>query len=125
MTQQEIDALVAKNQSLERQIADQQNLKDQLSAANTEIQLLRTELTELQEACKGRFLVIVGAFKVPSNASDYSQTIKGAGYEGKIVPGPFGFDLVTYSTHESLPEALRSLNNARINVIESAWVYIK
>ncbi|MBN2698064.1 MAG: hypothetical protein JXR52_04510 [Bacteroidales bacterium] len=125
MTQEEINALVAKNQSLEQQVNAQQDLQGQLSAANAQIQSLKTELAELQEACKGRFMVIVGAFKVPSNATDYSQTIKNAGYEGKIVPGPFGFDLVTYSTHESLPEALRALSDAQVKVIDTAWIYIK
>ena len=125
MSQDQIDALVAKNQSLVNQIASCNALNDQLAAANAEIQSLRSELTALQEATKGKFQVIVGAFKVPSNAADYSQTIKSAGYEGKIVSGPFGFDLVTYSSHESLVESLRSLDQARTNVIETAWVYVR
>lgn len=125
MSQEEIDAMVSKNQSLENQVQECNDLNNQLAAANAEIQNLRAQLTALQEATKGKFQVIVGAFKVPSNAQNYSVTIKNAGYEGKIEPGPYGFDLVTYSSHESLVEALRALDQARINVIDNAWVYIR
>jgi len=125
MSQEEIDALVAKNQALEKQAQDCKDLNNQLAAANAEIQNLRSQLTSLQEATKGKFEVIVGAFKVPSNAQNYSATIKNQGYEGKIEPGPYGFDLVTYSSHESLVEALRAMDQARMNVIDNAWVYIR
>jgi hypothetical protein len=125
MNQEEIDAMVAKNQSLENQLQECENLESQLASANAQIQQLSSELSALQEATKGKFQVIVGAFKVPSNAEDYSRTIVNMGYEGKIVAGPFGFDLVTFSSHETLMEALRSLDDARINVIETAWIYIR
>lgn len=125
MTQEQIDAMVAKNQSLERQVAECNKSANELAAANAEIQSLRAELTALEEATKGKYQVIVGAFKVPSNATAYSATMKSAGYEGKIVPGPFGFDLVTYSSHEYLQESLRALDEAYVNVIETAWIYIR
>jgi hypothetical protein len=78
----------------------------------------------MAEASKGRFHVIVGAFRVPTNAANYSKTMISKGYEGKIVESPFGFQLVTYSSHESLSESLSVLSNARKNVVESAWVFI-
>lgn len=124
VSQEQFDALTAKNQSLERQIADCNKASNELAAANAQINSLRAELTALQEATRGKFQVIIGAFKIPANANAYSATVKNLGYEGKIVPGPFSFDLVTYSSHESLQESLRALDEARINVIETAWIYI-
>ena len=124
MSQEEIDAMTARNQSLERQLSECENLEAQLAAANARAESVAAELAELQEAIKGKYQIIVGAFKISSNATEYSQTIKNAGYEGKIVAGFFGFDLVTYSSHESFAEALRALDEARINVIETAWVYV-
>ena len=124
MTQDQIDVMIAENQSLERQITDCTDAKNDLTAANAEIQSLRAQLTALQEASRGKFQVIVGAFKNPSYADEYSQLMKGKGFEGKIIAGPFSFDLVTYSSHESLPAALRALDEARMNIIPTAWVYI-
>jgi hypothetical protein len=51
--------------------------------------------------------------------------MKGAGYDGKIMAGPYNFNLVTASSHESIRAALNVLGNIRDNVIETAWIYME
>ena len=67
----------------------------------------------------------MGAFKSDTYAEDYSKVMKEAGYDGKILAGPYSFNLVTASSHESLQAALNALGAIRVNVIEEAWVYLE
>lgn len=125
MTQEQIDAMIAENQALKSQLADCEDLEDQLAMARMQVDEAMLKLADCQEAAKGSYHIIVGAFKTPSYATDYSADIKNQGYDGNIIAGPYNFDLVTSSSHESLQSALTELTEVRANVIETAWIYIE
>jgi hypothetical protein len=69
--------------------------------------------------------IIVGAFKNSSYANDYSAEMKEQGYAGKIIAGPYSFNLVTSGSYESIKASLQDLYSVRENVIETAWIYIE
>ena len=68
--------------------------------------------------------IIVGAFKNAAYADEYSAEMKQSGYEGRIIAGPYNFNLVTSGSYESIQTALNDLNTIRENVIYTAWLYI-
>jgi cell division protein FtsN len=125
MTQEQIDAMKAENQALKSQLEESKDLEDQLAMARMQVDEAMLKLADCQEAAKGRYHIIVGAFKTPSYATDYAAVIKSRGYDGKILAGPYNFNLVTSSSHESLRSALNQLDKVRADVIEDAWIYIE
>lgn len=124
MTQEQIDAMVAENQALKAQLEECKDLEDQLAMARMQVDEAMLKLANCEESAQGGYHIIVGAFKVPSNATDYSALMKSKGYDGKIIAGPYNFDLVTSSSFESLRPALNELDIIRTDVIENAWIYI-
>ena len=82
------------------------------------------KLIDCEEASKSRYHIIVGSFKTASYADEYSAQVKGEGYDGKILNGPYGFSLVTANSHETLRSALNVLYEIRENVFD-AWIYIE
>ena len=125
MNQEQIDAMIAENQALKAQVAECRDLEDQLAMARMQVDEAMLKLADCQEAVQGRYHIIVGAFKIPSNATDYSAEIKSQGYDGNILAGPYNFDLVTSGSYESLQTALNDLSSVRTDVIETAWIYIE
>ncbi len=124
MSQEEVDAIVAQNDQLQKQI------KEDAAAYQRELDALRAEYEQKIAAMESTspkpgvkaFYVVVGSFKDQKLADAYSAKMKAAGFEGNIVDGPGEFKLITYSTHPSLKEALSSLKNARTSV-ETSWIY--
>ncbi len=125
MTQEQIDAMVAENQALKSQSSGNQDLEDQLALARLQVDEAMLKLAACEESAQSKVHIIVGAFKNSSYANDYSTEMKGAGYDGKIMAGPYNFNLVTASSHESIRAALNVLGNIRDNVIETAWIYME
>ena len=125
MTQEEIDAMVAENQALKAQAAGIKELEDQLAMTRMQVDEALLQLAACEEAAKSRVHIIVGAFKNSSYADDYSKVIKEMGYDGRILAGPYQFNLVTSSSHESIQSALNSLYDVRAKVIETAWLYME
>lgn len=125
MSQEQIDAMVAENQALKSQIEECKDLEDQLAMARMQVDEAMLKLADCQEAATGRYHIIVGAFKTSSYATDYSELMKSQGYDGKIIAGPYNFNLVTSSSHESLKSTLDELSDVRADVIETAWIYIE
>jgi hypothetical protein len=125
MTQEQIDAMVAENQALKSQSSDCKELEDQLALARMQVDEAMLKLANCEEASKSKVHIIVGAFKNSSYADEYSAEMKGRGYDGKILAGPYNFNLVTASSYESIRSALNALGAVRENVIEDAWLYIE
>ena len=125
MTQEQIDALIAENQALKAQISDAKNLEDQLALTRMQVDEAMLKLAACEETAQSKVHIIVGAFKNSSYADEYSTEMKGAGYDGNILAGPYNFSLVTASSHESIRSALNVLGTIRNNVIETAWIYIE
>jgi hypothetical protein len=124
MTQEQIDAMVAENEALKTQVASNKDLADQLSMARMQADEAMLKLANC-EGAGSKVHIIVGAFKNSSYANDYSANMKDGGYDGKIIAGPYNFNLVTSGSYESVKAALRDLSSVRNNVIETAWIYIE
>jgi cell division protein FtsN len=125
MTQEQIDAMVAENQALKAQAAGCQDLEDQLALTRMQVDEAMLKLAACEEAAKSRVHIIVGAFKNSSYADEYAAEIQQSGYEGRILAGPYNFNLVTSGSYESIQGALNDLNSIRDNVIYTAWLYIE
>lgn len=125
MTQEQIDAMVAENQALKAQAASCQDLEDQLALTRMQVDEAMLKLAACEEATKSRVHIIAGAFKNAAYAEEYSGQMKASGYEGKILAGPYNFNLVTTGSYESIQAALNDLGNIRENVIFTAWLYIE
>jgi hypothetical protein len=125
MTQEQIDAMVAENQALKSQSTDCKELEDQLALTRMQLDEAMLKLAACEEASKSKVHIIVGAFKNSSYADEYSSEMKGRGYDGNILAGPYNFNLVTANSFESIRSALNALGDIRDQVIETAWLYIE
>ncbi len=125
MTQEQIDAMVAENQALRAQASSSQDLEDQLALTRMQVDEAMLKLAACEEAAKSKVHIIVGAFKNSAYADEYSAEIKQSGYEGRIIAGPYNFNLVSSGSYESIQAALNDLNSIRETVIYTAWLYIE
>jgi hypothetical protein len=125
MNQEQIDGMVAENTALKAQASDNKELEDQLALTRMQLDEAMMKLAACEEAAKSRVHIVVGAFKNAAYAEDYSKTMKDQGYDGKIIAGPYKFNLVTASSHESIQAALNALGTIRENVAETAWIYME
>jgi hypothetical protein len=73
-------------------------------------------------AATGNYYVIVGAFKTPSYASNWSTRISGMGYQAEILQVS-SWNLVSAASSTSLRTALDELSSIRSGVTSNAWVY--
>ena len=125
MTQEEIDILVAENTALKSKATSAKDMEDQLALVRMQLDEAMLKLATCEEASKSRVHIVVGAFKTSSYADEYSAEIKGYGYDGKIIAGPYSFSLVTATSHESIQAAINALGPIRDGVIETAWIYLE
>ena len=113
------------NMALKSQSSGCEELEDQLALARMQVDEAMLKLANCEEASKSKVHIIVGAFKNSSYADEYSAEMKGKGYDGRIMAGPYNFNLVTANSYESIRSALNALGDIRDNVIDSAWLYIE
>ena len=125
MSQDEIDAMLAENEALRTQVESSKDLEDRLALAQKQADDAMIKLAACEDANTSKVHIIVGAFKNSTYADEYSAEMKNQGYDGKILAGPYSFNLVTSSSHESIKSALGPLNDVRDAVIETAWIYIE
>lgn len=124
MTQAEIDQMLAENNALRTQAESNKDLADQLAMARMQADEAMLKLAECENA-GSKVHIIVGAFKNSGYANDYSALMKNQGYAGKIIAGPYNFNLVSSGSYTSVRAALQDLNDVRSQVIETAWIYIE
>ncbi len=130
----EKDARIAnlerENQALRNELS---NIEEEHNAEITDIRSdYEQKLADLQKQIEAgtmqeydAYYVIIGSFKNSQYAKDYSQKAKEMGYEGKIIPGPNNFNLVTYGTYNTLKSAIGPMRQAKENVSIEAWIYFK
>ena len=94
MTQEQIDEMVAENDALKTQVNSNKDLADQLALARMQADEAMLKLADC-EGGNSKVHIIVGAFKNSSYADEYSAEMKDKGYAGKILAGPYNFNLVT------------------------------
>lgn len=75
---------------------------------------------------RNRFHVIIGSFKVPSNADEYQRQVSQFGFQNpKIVESPNGFRMVSVGAFETYSKATNEIlriNRSKEEPIE-LWVY--
>ena len=124
MTQEQIDEMVAENDALKTQLKSSKDLADQLALARLQADEAMLKLADCERG-NSKVHIIVGAFKNSSYANEYSAEMKEQGYAGRIIAGPYNFNLVTSGSYESIKASLQDLTSVRDNVIETAWIYIE
>ncbi len=124
MTQKQIDEMVFENNALKKQVKSNKDLEDQLALARLQADEAMLKLADC-EGGNSKVHIIVGAFKSSSYADEYSAEMKEQGYAGRIIAGPYNFNLVTSGSYESIKASLQDLNSVRDGVIETAWIYIE
>jgi hypothetical protein len=97
----------------------------------------KSMLTEVQEESQaalnaakrgspsGDFFMIVGCFMVPENATRYAEKIKGMGYEGAIITGKGGLQMVTAKSYDKFSTSVADIGQFRTDVTPNAWVYVQ
>lgn len=128
MTQEEADALVAQKAAVEEDLANLQQQYDLLKLKADECASALDQYTRQEEtntAAAGKYNVITGAFKNSTYADEYAAEMRNSGGTGEVLQGPYDFNLVVYSAHSSLSEAIQAMYTARQEVIDDAWVYTK
>ncbi|MEX0987618.1 MAG: hypothetical protein WD052_09090 [Bacteroidales bacterium] len=125
MTQEEIDQLVTEKAAVEEELANLHEEYDLLRMKADECaQMLEQQANKTAAvAATGRYYVIAGSFKTSSYADEYSAKVRQNGGEGTILQGPYNFNLVAYSSHASIRDAIESLYVARTSISDEAWVY--
>ncbi|MGC9343768.1 MAG: SPOR domain-containing protein [Bacteroidales bacterium] len=129
-TEAEIANLQKQNEALRQELEGIEQEHDQ------EITAIRSDyeqkLADLQKQIEAgtmaeydAYYVVVGSFKNADYAREYAKKIQEMGYEGKIVPGPYNFNLVTSGTYQTLKSSLEPMRQARENIATEAWVYFK
>ncbi len=125
MGQEQIDAMVAENSALKSQLTKSTDMEDQLALARMQLDEAMLKLSACEDDSKSKVHIITGAFKISANADEYAAVMKSSGYDGKIIPGPYNFQLVTASSFESVHAAISAIGPIRESVIETAWIYIE
>lgn len=75
-------------------------------------------------ASRGTYYLIVGSFKTPKYAEDYTAKVSGMGYNTRIVKVR-DWNLVAAESYTNLREALSGLAIVRSNVAVTSWIYVE
>lgn len=129
-TEAEIANLQKQNEALRQELEGiEQEHVQEITAIRSDYE---KKLADLQKQIEAGTLaeydayhVIVGSFKNAEYAKDYAEKVKQMGYEGKIIPGPNNFNLVTYGTYKTLKASIEPMRKAQENISIEAWVYFK
>lgn len=123
-----ITALENENAVLKQKLAEfEDRQKEEILSIRSDYEQKLAVLQQKIEAGTAKeysgYFVIVGSFKVPKNAQNYSVKMKQMGYEGKIVKGPNNYQLVTSGTYTTLKSSIEAMKKARSTVASEAWIY--
>ncbi|MFW5820771.1 MAG: SPOR domain-containing protein [Bacteroidota bacterium] len=127
---QKIERLEKENQALRRELEQiEETHQDDITNIREDYEQTLAELQKKIEqgtvAEYDAYYVVVGSFKNEKYARSYSEKIKQMGHEGKIVPGPDNFNLVTSGTYDRLNIALNKMKEAREKIASKSWVYYR
>ncbi len=122
------DTLVAweaKQDSIKK--AELLNAKKLEEARRTREKAIQDSLTRIREMeARNRFHVIIGSFKIPSNADEFQRQVSALGFQNpKIVESPNGFRMVSvgaFDTYSKAANEILRINRTKPEPIE-LWVY--
>ncbi len=72
-----------------------------------------------------QYYMVVGCFRVQENADRYADKIRGMGYEGGIIPGHGGYQMVTAKSYSNYRTSIADIDQFRAEITPNAWVYVK
>jgi len=78
---------------------------------------------KMTTAASGTYYLIVGSFKTPAYATDYSLKIREMGYNSEIVTVG-DWNLVAAESYKGIRDALDGLNIVRSGVAVDSWIYV-
>jgi cell division protein FtsN len=87
----------------------------------------QARIDSLKASCDkqlNRYHVIVGAFKVPTNADNLQKLMSSKGYSAQILPVG-SYQLVSVGSFSSLRESVGQLGKFRGEVNKDAWIYVR
>jgi hypothetical protein len=132
----ERDSLRVYAYSLEQQLASQEREHQaSLDQLKRESQAMIDSIINIYEskaatgggrypgAASGKYYLVVGAFKTPSYASNWSSHVSDMGYPSEIVKVSY-WNLVAAGSSTNLRSALNELPTIRSDVTPDAWVYV-
>ena len=126
----DVDTLLAYSQKLDSSLkADaikhqQEILKIKLES-NAKIDSLQNLYEEQKTKYKNRYHIIVGAFKTPEYALNYSKVMSNKGYNSQIIMGKYGFRLVSICSFSNLKSTINELRSIRDSVEPDSWVFVR
>jgi hypothetical protein len=100
--------------------------QDILNQMQQEAQVEATPVeTQPVPVYNAQFYMIVGCFRVQENAVRYAEKIRGMGYEGSIITGYGGYQMVTAKSYNNFRTSIADIDQFRAEVTPNAWVYVK
>ena len=91
------------------------------------IQYYETEIAskggKFTSAASGTYYLVVGSFKTPAYAENYSSKVAGMGYKSEVVQVGY-WNLVAAESYSNLREALDGLEIVRSSVAINSWIYV-
>ena len=103
--------------------------REELTAIQKQAKL---KIDSLRQACRddalgvnNKYHVIVGSFKIVSNADSYLKTLHMMGYNPVIIEVPNGFNLVSAASYTNYDTAVKALNSLHESITSNAWIYMK
>lgn len=113
------------NQEAELQASLAQVQRQSQARIDSIIRYYETELAagRPKPATTGTYYLIVGSFKTPDYATNYSAKVADMGYKTQIITMGY-WNLVSAASHSNIRAALEGLENLRDNVSYDAWIYV-
>jgi len=115
------------NQDAELQSSLAQLQRESQARIDSIIQYYENELSskggKYSSTISGKYYLIVGSFKTPAYAENYSVKVADMGYKSEIVRVGH-WNLVSAESYTRLREALDGLNIVRSNVAVDSWIYV-
>jgi hypothetical protein len=74
-------------------------------------------------AAPGTYYIIVGSFKNPVYADEWSAKVTAMGYRTEIVPMGY-WNLVSTGSYTSVREAVNNLESFKVSVAPDSWIYV-
>jgi len=115
----------AKQDSIKQ--AEMQKARKLEEARRAKEKAIQDSLMRIRELeARNRYHVIIGSFKVPSNADEYQKQVAKLGFQNpKIVESPNGFKMVSVGAFETYSKAANEIiriNRTKEEPVEM-WVY--
>lgn len=108
-----------------RQAQEAEELRIQQEEEQARLEEARRIEEEARLKALNKYHLIVGSFKVPSNATRYHEKIRSKGYDSQIILAKNGFHLVTMHSYDNFRSAVNELRNMTRAGEYEVWLYVQ